>query len=598
LTGSHHANDLAGERFIDPRIFFILSIIALGLPNIVFSGKFWFQTLHMMKWFVAMVPVAVLAILAGYRLLRHGNRDRSFRVDVFGWIWLMLLLYVTAQPLWTEIRSIPTFLREWFFFATLWCFYVLCYNGFQGRWLRVLFWIAACNAVLNVVFAELQFAGLNSSFPFILPTPGHYIGNTGQQNMFGFWLAISGLNIVALFAFTGKRKESDLSSKIHSKALPLLLCLLFLFIIGWGLWGSTSRSSILSLACGILFMVLTAARIQERLSLKRIAIAILVLVLALSSSVIFNSQRMERTLSKTVEIVKNYRSIGKRDSIWMTSWTMFRTQPLSGVGLGQYKWHYLDAQKDMLQHHPEKAWKYTYWAHNEYLQWFCEAGLLPGLILIFMAFWWLWNFTRSLIMKKDLSSEAIWACSLLFLIWFNALWTRPFHRIEDALWMSLAFAIANREILPVESEWTKVRRDYLYRALGALIAICSMVGLLYFFHGMAGDVSLRKAAQSHHAFTQRTLLEKAYDHFLVRDLAEKQLAYHYLALGQATKDPEHIAEGINRLYVQFRKQPHSKELKQLLEWAKRIRKTELLQEMASYLKPGTVRIEYQDPQSP
>ncbi|MBN1334277.1 MAG: O-antigen ligase family protein, partial [Synergistales bacterium] len=461
--GSDSRDALQCEGFIDPRVFFILSIIALGLPNIVFSGKFWFQTLHMMKWFFAMIPIAVLAILAGYRLFRHGNRKNSFRVDVFGWIWLLLLLYVTAQPLWTEIRSLPTFLREWFFFATLWCFYVLCYNNFQGKWLRVLFWIAAANAVFNVIFAELQFAGLNGPFPFILPTPGHYIGNTGQQNMFGFWLAICGLNLVGLFGFLRERKDNVLSSRGPAELLPELLCLVFLFIIGWGLWGSTSRSSILSLACGILFMVLTVVRVPGRLSLKRVFIAILILILALSSSILFNSQRMQRTLTKTVEIVKNYRSIGKRDSIWMTSWTMFRMQPVSGVGLGQYKWHYLDAQKEMLKDYPEKDWKYTYWAHNEYLQWFCEAGLLPGLILIFMAFWWLWNFIRSLVMKKNISSEAIWACSLLFLIWFNALWTRPFHRIEDALWMSLAFAIANREILPVEFEWTKVRRNYLYR---------------------------------------------------------------------------------------------------------------------------------------
>ena len=580
-----------GPGLVNPLLFFVVAVISLALPNIIFSGRFWFQTLHIMKWFFAMVPIGVMAVLAGYRLFRYGNPHGSVKIDVFGWGWLMMLLYVTAQPLWTEISSLPGFLREWFFFATLWVFYILCYNGFEGKWFKVLFWVAGINAVLNVFFAELQFAGLNGPFPFILPTPGHYIGNTGQQNMFGFWLAICGLNLVALYS----NRKSDLSidaapkNSIREHFLSVMN-LVFLFIIGWGLWGSTSRSSILSLACGLLFLIIIVARIHGRFSMKRIFIALLVLILALSSSIVFNHQRMERTLRKTVEIVKNYRSIGKRDSIWMTSWTMFRMHPITGVGLGQYKWNYLDAQRKMIREHPGKDWKYTYWAHNEYLQWFCEAGLIPGIFLLILAIWWIWSFIRALLMKKDLSSEAVWACAMLFLIWFNAIWTRPFHRIEDALWMSLAFALANREILPLEFEWSKVRRNYLYRALGALIALCSLVGLVYFFHGMIGDVYLRKAAQTRHPLTQRTLLEKAYGHFLVKDIAEKQMAYHYLALGRATKNPEYLAEGINRLYVHFQKQPHSKELKELLDLSSRIRKEDLAREMASYLKPGTVKI--------
>lgn len=566
--------------------FFILILISLTLPNIIFSGTFWFQTLHIMKWFVAMLPIGILALFLGFRLLRSGASAIGFKIDIFGWIWLFLLLYVTLQPMWTEIRSVPTFLREWFFFATLWITYILCYNFFNGRYLRPVLWVANVNAALNVLFAEMQFARINHFFPFILPTPGHYIGNTGQQNMLGFWLAICALNCVYLH-FSGKEERKGLHSGILNIANLVLL-----FIIAWGIWGSTSRSAILSLFSGLLFLWIIVVRFFDKKRIKRLLVACVVLFVALTSSVAFNHVRMESMWRKTIDVLKNPQTIGSRDSIWLTSWSMFTSRPLKGVGLGQYKWHYLDGQRTMLKKHPKMDWKYTYWAHNEYLQWFCEAGLIPGIILLCMAIWWLWSFFRSVLIKKEIALEGVWGISMLALIWFNALWTRPFHRIEDALWMSLAFAIANRDILPLESDWTKVRRNYLFRALGGLMIICSMTGFAFFAHGMQGDILLRKAVQTKHPFTQRTYLERAYDHLLVRDIAERQLAYHYLALGNASKNAEYTVEGVNRLYRHFLKEPHSRELKTLMNWGVKLQNMELTKEITSYFKPGSYNIQF------
>ncbi len=568
-------------------VFFILVLISLALPNIIFSGMFWFQTLHLMKWFVAMVPIGILALFLGFRLLRSGASDIGFRIDIFGWIWLFLLLYITLQPLWVDIRSVPTFVREWFFFATLWITYILCYNFFRGKYLRPILWLANINAALNVIFAELQITSLNSPFPFILPTPGNYIGNTGQQNMLGFWLAICALN--SIFLHVAYRSEKD-SNTFPGKLLKY--CNLFILaLLGWGIWNSTSRSAILSLLCGILFFLILIVRDMKKEHLRRLALVVLIFVIALSSAMVFSQQRVGKMISKTFDIVKNPEKIANRDSIWLSSWFMFTSQPMKGVGLGQYKWHYLDGQREMLKKHPQMDWKFTYWAHNEYLQWFCEAGLIPGIILMGMALWWLWSLFRWVILKKEISLEAVWGISMLGLIWFNAIWTRPFHRIEDALWMSFAFALANRDILPLESSWTKVRRGYLYRALGALILFCSIVGFGYLFHGMQGDVFLRKGVQTKHPFTQRTYLERAYDHLLVRDIAERQLAYHYLSIGAASKNTDYTVEGVERLYRYFLREPHSRELKTLMDWGVRLQNVELTREIASYLKPGSYNLQ-------
>jgi O-antigen ligase len=579
--------DVSTYNLMSEKLFFVLIIVSLAIPNIIFSGPFWFQTLHLMKWFTAMVPIALLSIIAGVQIFMKGPEKAGFRVDVFGWIWLFLLLYITAQPLWADLRSVPTYVREWYFFGCLWACYILCYNLFRQKWLVVLFRLASLVAVLNVIFAELQFNELQHLFPFILPTPGHYIGNTGQQNMFGFWLAISGLNCVFLHVFTGF--SDDQKNSLGKKFFPAVN-LVFLFIIGWGIWCSTSRSAILSLFAGLVFLLIILIRTKGKKELRRFGVALTVLIIALTTSVVLNQERMDRMLAKTIDVFRNYRTIGSRDSIWLTSWYMFKEQPVKGVGLGQYKWNYLDAQKKMLSSHPEMDWKYTYWAHSEYFQWFCEAGLIPGIILMGLALWWLWKFSRALFTKKQLSLDAVWACSMLALIWFNAMWTRPFHRIEDALWMAFAFALANRALLPVETSWTRIKRPFLFKALGLLLAICSISGLVFLGSGMAGDLKLRKGVQSENAFIQRRYLEQASEHLMVRDIAEKELAYHYLAQGSITEDPELMAEGINRLYAQFRKEPHSKELKNLLDLILKIGRRDLAEELASYLKPGSFTI--------
>jgi len=581
--GTHYLNGdwAVSSNPIGDSVFFIMALVALALPNLIFSGTFWFQTLHMLKWFFAMVPIGILAICLGGRLLWSGADAVDFKIDIFGWIWLFMVLYVTVQPLWADVRSIATLVREWYFFATLWIAYVLFYNYFKGKYLRPILWAANINAALNVAFAELQFSHLNQFFPFILPTPGHYIGNTGQQNMLGFWLAMCSLNCV--FLHFGDESGDDAKYGKFLRITNLLL----LFIIAWGIWGSTSRSGILSLFAGLIFLWGITFRLYGKERRKKLGRATVVLFVALVSSMVLNHVRMESMWYKTLDVLRNPRTIGSRDSIWLTSWYVFKGHPLKGVGLGQFKWNYLDGQKEMLKYHPGMDWKYTCWSHNEYLQWFCEAGFLPGVILVCMALWWLWSFLRSMVSKKELSIEAVWGISMLGLIWFNAFWTRPFHRIEDALWMSLAFALANREILPLEAVWTKVRRGYLFRALGAIVLACSVAGFAYLFNGMQGDVLLRKGVQSRLPFVQRSFFERAHKHLLVRDIAERQLAYHYLAVGKVTHNAEDTIEGVNRLFRYFHTEPHSRELKALLELGIKLRDPKLIREMTSYLKKGS-----------
>lgn len=562
----------------------VLLFAALVLPNIVFSGNFWFESLHLLKWATAFAPIGILVLIAGLRVVFMERVRENFILDPFGVLWLFVVLFLLLQPLWVPLTSFPTFSREWFFFASLWGVYLIAYDGIKEKRLSLFLWGAAVNAALNVFFAELQIRGAQGILPLIYPTPGKYIGNTGQQNMFGLWLAIAMFGSAWIF-LRGRTGGKPPSARIL-QAVNLAL----FSINSWGLWNSTSRSAVLSFAVGMIVISFLMVKNAERSIISR-RLLVLAAILALTFSGTLFLGRGNSFVMKTKAMVEGFQTMGKRDSIWASSATMFMMHPVRGVGLGHFKWNYLEAQRKMLDRFPDMKWQYTYWAHNEVLQWFCETGIFGGFILLAIGAWWIFAFIRRVKRGEEISAEAVWACGFLFLIWFNALWTRPFHRIEDAVWMALAFGIANREILPSRTAWSIIRRPWILRALGVAMCAAALAGLLFLGSGMIGDRALRAAALEPSPAAQRPLLDSASFRLMVSDVAERQLAYHFIDFAQKSKKGEYLIEGLNRLDTYFQKQPHIREMIRLMAWYSDLKETLLLERVVRYLKPGSFTIE-------
>lgn len=568
---------LPGDELLAPRSLLLCAFLtSFAAPNLIFSGEFFFSTLHLMKWAAAMIPLTVLGLWTGSRVLRRGTEATGFRLDGFAVVWLALLLYMTVQPLWAGVRSVETFYQEWFFFAFLWMVYALGALTMDGRLLRALLWGGLANAVLNVVFAELQIKGLNEPFPFMLPTPGHYIGNTGQQNMFALWMAMNSVG-GAFLLIRGYRKPL----KVIAAGL--------LAVVFWGLLESTSRSGLLSFATGFAVLSGFFLRIEGR---KRLAgvLCTLALFAAVTGLNQVSSKRAAVLGAKLDDMIEQPLSFAKRDSIWATSWTMFTQHPVRGVGLGQFKWNYLHAQREMLARWPHLKWQYTHWAHNEFLQWFAEGGIVGGGLMLFLWCWWLWSAWGAFRRRTPLSPEAFWGNAMIALFGFNALWTRPFHRIENVLWLVLAFALANREQLrPLFPTPPPERFEKGGRLLAGTVCLVSLLGLVYFGNGVWGDRMLRLSTQVEGNFlapeTQAEYtgyLQRAFASPMARDMAEREMAYFSVRLGQATKDSERVAQGLGDLVAYFEKQPHVKELHYLLDWSKRLRNEEFREYFESF----------------
>lgn len=589
----------ASVPLVPPALLVPLWFVALALPNLIYSGVSFADTLHIMKWTVTGLPIAAALLVAGWRLFRYGRDRIDFGIDLFGALWAALLAYCVAQVAWVRISSFTTLAHELLCFAAVWAFYLLTVAVFPNGAIRPLLWLANINGALNVLFAELQIRNLNDlaflrEVPLlggladlsslILPTPYNYIGNTAQQNMFGLWMAVCVMSSVYLFIAYAVRPDGR---RRHPAATALNLLLMAVNI--WGLWNSTSRSGILSLFVGLFVLGLVVLVHFGRDYAKRLGLVILLFAAVLGGAMLLNRARAVELVAKTVDMVQDAGSVGGRRGIWTTSWTMFRQHP-QGVGVGQYKWHYLEAQREAFRTH-DYNWQYTHWAHNEFLQWFCEAGVVGGVLLLLMFGLWFFAFFGKVFRRDRLSPEVIWGCSLVALISFNALWTRPFHRIENILWLALAFAVTNREVLTGRLGWRATFSSGFTRLIGVLFMAGSLAGAVYLGSGIQGNLLLRQALSTRSASLQRGLLERSARHPMVRQDALKNLGYHYLQVGEQTNDVQTMGRGFNILWQHFRREPHSEEMGVLLQWAQRFQQVEILKELVSFLKPGTYRLE-------
>ncbi|PKL02450.1 MAG: hypothetical protein CVV55_04380 [Synergistetes bacterium HGW-Synergistetes-2] len=577
---SREVSPVKNEPLAPRLLAFLVFCVSFSLPNLVFSGRYFFSELHLLKWVVACAPLAILGAVAGYRLLRYGAVSTTFRLDGFGWIWLVLLLYTAAQPLWADVRSIETLWREWFFFSSLWLVYVLASRLTDTSMLRAVLWGGVLSAAISVLMAEMQRRGVAGAYPFILPaTRWEYLANSGQRNMLALWLAIGGLNGVYLF-FSAERWK-----------LPVRGLLLGLVAaICWGLLLSTSRSGMLGFVMGVAMLSLFFLLYANRKQLLKTAAALFLLVILAFIGFDYSMEKMGRSFTRRFSLKMNetissvlsatekepWLLLGSRGTIWATTWTMFSEQPLKGVGLGQFKWNYLDAQREAQRRWPYLKWGYTYWAHNEFLQWLAETGIAGALLMLFLWLWWAGATFRALLFKPPLPPGAFWGNAMVALFLFNALWTRPFHRIENAVWLALAFAVANREMLrPLLPASWREKTNKLLRPLGAAICLLSLLGLFYLGNGVVGDRTIRRALLATNPLERGALLEKARKSPMVRDLAEKQLAYYSIAFGELQQDPDRIALGVNSMIEVFTKQPHIDELKVLRKWATKLRHADL-----------------------
>ena len=565
-----------------------LWLVSLVLPNLIYSGVKFADTLHILKWAVTGVPIGIAVLVAGARLLRYGRERVTLKFDVFSIIWAIILIYCALQPLWVNVFSPTGYVLEMVCFVTVWAFYVLSVSSFPDWGLKYVLLLGNINAAINVGFAELQirnlnnlsFLGLEEISSIILPTPGNYIGNTAQQNMFGLWTAVATLGAVYLLVYELKNDKR----KFLTIFTTILMAVNF-----WGLMNSTSRSATIALIIGLLVLLLMALTKFDRSYMIRFGAAMMILGAVFYVSLY--SPRSEQIVDKTVEIVRHAENIGNRRGIWMTSWAMFLEHP-EGVGVGQYKWHYLEGQRAgfKLNNADWYRWQYTHWAHNEFLQFFCEGGVIGGILLLLMWLAWFFPAIIALLKRKSVSINSVWALSLVMLITFTAIFTRPFHRIENMVWIALGFALSNREFFGEKLSFDVLKQKSVRKIAGIVCIVSSIAGFVYISSGIYGNYILRKALSTTNGSLQLHYLNEAEKHPITREEALRNIGYHHIQIGEQTNNPQELVNGFNILWEHFQREAKSEDIGRLLELSQRYQIEPVLREIASYFKPGTYHL--------
>ncbi|EHM10265.1 lipid A core-O-antigen ligase-like enyme [Thermanaerovibrio velox DSM 12556] len=593
-AGGSASSDLIGASaggLVPPGLFLLLGGITLGIPNLVFSGFLFYDPLHLLKWIVTMVPVAVLSVVAGWSVMRRGPERSGFMVDTLGCMWLLVILWASVQPLFGGIKSLPTFIREWFALGGLVAFYFVAYNAFRGEGdLRVFLWLAIVNCGLNVVFAEVQTRLSQVPFSFILNAPGNYVGNTAQQEMFGLWSAMA--------CFCGVYLHVSHSEVPPRRRWMEPLNLALLALNGWGFWNSTARGGIVSFIAGVVVLALMVVRnfpARRSVLLRRMGIGVLVMGLMLAATLGAGHMGLSRSqalLNKAADMVENPTSLAGRIGIWRSSWEVFKFHPIKGVGLGQFKLHYLAGQRLMFDRYPDGLWQYTLWAHNEYLQWLAEFGVIGGVLLALAMAWWLRGFFWSLLKGDEVPLYCAWACGMAFIVATDALFSRPFHRVENVIWLAFALAVSARTLLPRESWFNGIRNQWVTRVFGAAWMVVALLGLTYLADGYVGDRMLLLASKMNDPNSKLVYVNKAVSHIMTREEAEEQRGYYFLALGRYLKDPVVFRKGADILYQAFLHRPDTKKLFELINAYGMLRDKDKVMELVYYLKPGTYQLHF------
>ena len=303
------------------------------------------------------------------------------------------------------------------------------------------------------------------------------------------------------------------------------------------------------------------------------------------------SLRAEQIVTKTVDIVQNAENIGNRRGIWATTYAMFHEHP-QGVGTGQYKWHYLEAQREgfkIFDNAPWYEWQYTHWAHNEFFQWFCEGGYIGGLILLLMYLIWFWPVFKSMFKRDPVNISAMWGAALVALISFAAFFTRPFHRIENMVWIALAFSLSNNGFGVKAYDYFKSK--IFAKITGVICIAAACWGIYYIGGGIYGNRILRLALSTQNEKLQLYYLNEADKYPIVYEDAERNLAFHYMQVGDLRHNDEASIRGLDILWAQFQREPRSEDLQKLVSMAQKYQNVDALKYVVSLFQPGAYHLE-------
>lgn len=337
------ATSLQPGKILNKHILFAAILITLFLGTALQGGTiFWFG----------------LANLSSFALLLfyiHKNYDHTVKLpkSIVSNIIILFCIWCFATVLWSPVTHISIIIAFIIFATTigLFLYYFLTHNAI--KWSSLWFIIIIFGTVLSIYSVVQVASGVN--------TPSTLFIN---QNTYSAYL-----NLIILptagYLLIAKDKTTTI----------ILSVTVFLLVFSAALPGS--RGATTGQAIGMVLLVLMAWKITSR---KRLILLVSLYALALILATLTTSN-MLRFIEKGAE-----QAVHSRHEIWEGSISLLKDTPWYGNGVGTY-WLMYPAHRSISDPNAGQN------AHNDYLQYWIEAGLpsvllLLALIIAVFYIWW------------------------------------------------------------------------------------------------------------------------------------------------------------------------------------------------------------------
>lgn len=223
-------------------------------------------------------------------------------------------------------------------------------------------WFLVAGGALSALAGVAQLLGFTPITAWVMPTNGGVWGNLGQPNHFANYLAMALASVLMLWS-AGKL------GTLAALVLAALMC--------WMLPMSGSRSIWLYAGSFVGIAALWYWRDRSRVQARLLLATVCVLAAMLVAEWVWHLLGAEGLAHVTsLDRVKEI-GTGERPHLWTLAWRMITQSPWSGVGYGQFGWHYF--LLNGLDPRPLEG--YAHHAHNVVLQLGAELGM-AGLLAL------------------------------------------------------------------------------------------------------------------------------------------------------------------------------------------------------------------------
>ena len=224
----------------------------------------------------------------------------------------------------------------------------------------------------------------------------------------------------------------------HKNYFIKALSLFFIFSSFLSILLLMSRAAVLALVLVFISIMIQVIISKRKVYYLKYGLIIITLIMSIFSYNVINEKNTYNTLTERFSNVTNPiadESVNERLNFYTTAIKSIGDNPLLGVGVGNWKIKSIDLSKDII-----KSYRVPYFAHNDFLQFLAEIGIIGGICFMFYILYPLFiSFLRSL---KSRSFNINFLIFLIFVVYIvDSMLNFPIERPINYIYLCFTIAL-------------------------------------------------------------------------------------------------------------------------------------------------------------